>query len=172
MNNKSMTGKSLLALIIFIFTLFISINANAHSIYWPTGWTCDYGCGLYGYGGTYSTCSIYGDCDLPDLPYTVTHKTCLKTGCTEEVCMTDLFQKPLSYFYEYPYGYYAFYLLKPILSGIEEKRDAMGTSDMYIPDMFFLGWREKTDMMGIPNTSMCISPDIFIWSEPAAPPAF
>ena len=187
MKNMPIARKYLLSLIIFIFTLFTGINA--YSIYWPTEYTCDCGshtystacsiidiystystCGLY----TCSTCGLYSYCDLPDLslPYTVTNKTCLKTGCTDEVCMTDLFQNPLSYFYEYPYGYHAFYLLKPILSGIGEKRDAMGTSDIYIPDMFILGGRKKIDIMGIPNTSMCISPDIFIQSEPAAPPAF
>lgn len=169
-----------MSLIIFMFTLLISINA--YSINFLTYNLCDYDtystCGViyftyYTCDGyiTYSTCSFYGYCDLPELPlpYTMTHKTCLKTGCTEEVCMTDLFQNPLSYFYEYPYGYHAFYLLKPVISGIGEKRDAMGTSEMCMPDMFIWGVKEKKDMLSIP---LGIAPDIFLRSEPAAPPAY
>lgn len=160
-----------------MFILFISINA--YSLYpYPYTYSTCYG-GTYstcgGYYGTccyYETCSTCGSYDLScqsNLPYTITLKTCLNTGCTKEVCMTDLFQNSLTYFYEYPYGYYPLYLLKPIIVETEEKIETMETCEMCMPDMFIWGGREKTNMMSI---LMSIPLEIFIQSEPAAPPAF
>ena len=156
--NKPMIEKSLLSLIIFMFILFISINAYSAYPDWTYS-TC-YG-GTYsicGYYGTYMTCGLYGStCSTcgsidpscqPNLPYTMTYNTCLNTGCTKEVCMTDLFRNPLSNFYEYPYGYYPFYLLKHIVVETGEKIETMETCEPCIPDIFMM------------------------WSEPSAPPAF
>jgi hypothetical protein len=159
--NKPMIEKSLLSLIIFIF-----ISLNAYSVY-PDVYTystcgyydcygnysystCGYCYGCYGlYGGTCLTCgSPYDFSCEPNPPYTMTYKTCLNNGCTKEVCMTDLFQNPLSYFYEYPYGLYPPYLLKPIIVETGEKIETMETCEPCIPNIFMM------------------------WSEPSAPPAF
>lgn len=168
--NKPIIGKSLFSLIIFVFILsytyptcaIIADTYSACGLY-GTYSTCAYGCygtystcgGLYGlccglYGGeTCSTCNSYDPSCQPNLPYTITYKTCLNNGCTKEVCMTDLFQNPLSYFYEYPYGYYPLYLLKPtIIVETGKKIETMETCEPCIPDIFMM------------------------WSEPAAPPAF